>query len=317
MRQVFDAPLNGGKVMSTRAEIEERIQQLKKERNALILAHNYQLPEIQDIADFTGDSLELARLARETDAEVIVFCGVDFMAETAAILNPDKTVLLPAKDAGCPLADMATADALIEKKKEYPDAAVVCYVNSTAEVKAESDICCTSANAVKVVNSLEQDRVLFVPDQNLASWVARHTDKEIIPWQGFCITHHRLRAEDVKRAREAHPDAIVVVHPECPPEVVDLADEVASTTGILKYVKNSSAQKFIIGTEMGLLHRLMKENPGKTFFILSPGLVCPNMKKISSIQMVLDALETNTHHVVVEEPLRSRALAAVERMLAL
>jgi len=290
---------------------------LKKERNAIILAHNYQLPEIQDIADVTGDSLELARLASQNDADVIVFCGVDFMAETAAIVNPDKTVLLPAKDAGCPLAEMADAQSLVAKKKEYPDAAVVCYVNSSAEVKAESDICCTSANAVDVVNSLKEDRVLFVPDQNLASWVARHTEKEIIPWNGYCITHHRVRAEEVHRAKEAHPDAVVVVHPECPAEVVDLADEVASTTGILRYVKNSSAQKFIIGTEMGLLHRLMKENPGKVFFILSPGLVCPNMKKISSIQMVLDALESNAPQVRVDEEIRLKALAAVERMLAI
>ncbi|MCK9221990.1 MAG: quinolinate synthase NadA [Limnochordia bacterium] len=303
--------------MSSIVTIEERIVRLKKERNAIILAHNYQLPEIQDIADVTGDSLELARLASQNDADVIVFCGVDFMAETAAIVNPDKTVLLPAKDAGCPLAEMADAQSLVAKKKEYPDAAVVCYVNSSAEVKAESDICCTSANAVDVVNSLKEDRVLFVPDQNLASWVARHTEKEIIPWNGYCITHHRVRAEEVHRAKEAHPDAVVVVHPECPAEVVDLADEVASTTGILRYVKNSSAQKFIIGTEMGLLHRLMKENPGKVFFILSPGLVCPNMKKISSIQMVLDALESNAPQVRVDEEIRLKALAAVERMLAI
>ena len=296
-------------------ELMEQVRVLKIKRNAVILAHNYQIEEIQDIADYVGDSFGLSRVAAETSADVIVFCGVHFMAEGAAILAPEKTVLLPEILAGCPMADMVTAEALREKKKEYPHAAVVTYVNSSAAVKAESDICVTSANAVNVVNSLAAEEVLFVPDMNLGSYVADRTDKRVILWEGYCVTHHRLRAIDVAVARREHPDAVVVVHPECRPEVVKAADYAFSTGGILKFACESHHQKFIIGTEMGLIYRLQQENPGKEFYLLHQGLVCPNMK-YTNLAKVAAALASMQPVITVPEAVRASARQALERMLA-
>ncbi|VVB68743.1 Quinolinate synthase A [uncultured archaeon] len=293
----------------------EEILALKKERNAVILAHNYQIPEVQDIADLVGDSLELSRAAAHQDAEVIVFCGVDFMAETAAILSPQKKVVLPEKGAWCPMALMIAPDQLQELKANYPEAAVVCYVNSTAEVKAHSDICCTSANGVQVVNSLPQKQVIFVPDRNLAAYVARHTEKQIIPWNGYCYVHDYFTPEEVRAARARHPQAEVLVHPECRPEVIDLADYVYSTAGMGRHARASKAREFIIGTEVGMLYRLKKENPDKEFYPLSEKAVCQNMKK-TNLAKVLRALKTLEPQVTVPEDIASKARRAIERMLA-
>ena len=295
---------------ATRSEIIH----LKKHRKAIILAHNYQIDEVQEIADYTGDSFGLSKLAASTDAHVIVFCGVHFMAESASILSPNKIVLLPDKNAGCPLADTITAEALREKKKEFPKAAVVCYVNSSAEVKAESNICCTSSNAVNIVNSLEQKQVLFVPDRNLANYVAEKTDKEIIPWDGYCITHHRVKAGDIQKVRQNHPDGVIVVHPECQPDVVALADHVGSTSEILRFARESKSEKIIVGTEMGMLYRLKKENPHKQFYLLSQGLICPNMK-MTSLPKIKDALETMEPQIKVDGSVRQAAYKALNRML--
>lgn len=291
-----------------------RIDALKRERNAVILAHNYQLGEVQDIADFVGDSLELARLSQEVDAEVIVFCGVHFMAESASILSPEKTVLLPVLEAGCPMADMVTADALREKKKQHPGAPVVCYVNSSADVKAECDICCTSSNAVKVVSQLDADEILFVPDQNLGSYAQKMTGKNLVLWNGYCVTHHRVTGEDVKKALAVHADATVIVHPECRPEVVEMADYVDSTSGIMRLCKELDSREFLIGTEMGLLHRLKKDSPDKTFYLLSPGMVCPNMKmtRVSDIERAL--LEMR-NVIKVDEDIAVKAKQALDRMV--
>ncbi|MDO8873729.1 MAG: quinolinate synthase NadA [Methanoregula sp.] len=296
--------------------IRDKILALKEERNAIILVHNYQLPEVQDIADLCGDSLELSRAAATMDAEVIVFCGVDFMAETAAILSPNKTVLLPAPDACCPMAQMISAEELRFAKARNPDAAVVCYVNTTAEVKAESDICCTSSNAVKVVNSVKQDRVIFVPDRNLGRYAARFTKKEVLPWEGFCIVHDQITPAHVAAARQAHPGAVLIVHPECRPEVIDLADRVASTSGIIHKVCTSPEQDFIIGTEVGVLHRLGKECPMKRCYPLSQAAVCRNMKK-TDLAKVRDALQTLRPRITVPDEIADRARGAIERMLAL
>jgi quinolinate synthase len=292
----------------------EEILALKKERRAVILAHNYQIPAVQDVADLVGDSLELSRAAARLDEDVIVFCGVDFMAETAAILSPQKTVVLPEKGAWCPMAHMITPDQLRELKALYPDAAVVCYVNSTAEVKAESDICCTSANGVQVVNSLEQDHVIFVPDRNLAAYVARHTQKQIIPWNGYCYVHDHFTPEEVKAARALHPQAEVLVHPECRPEVIDQADFVYSTAGMGRHAHASAASEFIIGTEVGMIYRLKKENPKKEFYPLSNNAVCQNMKK-TNLEKVLRALQTLEPRVTVPEDIAARAKKSIERML--
>ncbi|WP_028306431.1 quinolinate synthase NadA [Desulfitibacter alkalitolerans] len=298
------------KVNDTAAEIKR----LKEQHNAIILAHNYQIDEVQEIADYVGDSFALSKLAASTHADVIVFCGVHFMAESASILSPDKIVLLPDKNAGCPLADTITPEALREKKKDYPEAAVVCYVNSSAEVKAESDICCTSSNAVRIVNSLEENQILFVPDKNLANYVARQTHKEIIPWDGCCITHHRVKVEDIEKVRQYHPDGVIVVHPECRPEVVALADHVGSTSEILRFSRESRAQKIIVGTEMGMLYRLKKESPHKEFYLLSQGLICPNMK-MTTLTKIKDALETLEPQIKVKEAVRLAAYGTLERML--
>ncbi|VVB90635.1 Quinolinate synthase A [uncultured archaeon] len=292
----------------------EKIKQLKKKRNAIILVHNYQRADVQDAADFVGDSFGLSQKAVASGADVIVFCGVDFMAESAAVLNPEKTVLMPEISAQCPMAAMITPEALKLEKQKHPDAAVVCYVNTSAAVKAESDICCTSANAVKVVNSLAEKEIIFVPDRNLALYVASHTEKKIIPWKGYCPTHHLILPGDVMLEKEEHPDAEVLVHPECRPDVVALADKVLSTAGMLKYAAQSDAREFIIGTEMGLLHRLVKENPGKKFFIATEYAVCPNMK-MNTLGSIIRALEKNELVIKVPENVRKKAKLALDRML--
>lgn len=295
-------------------ELTKRIAELKEERNAIILAHNYQPGEVQDIADFLGDSLGLSRKAAETDAEVIVFCGVRFMAETAAILCPEKLVLLPDPMAGCPLADMVTAEALRRKRAEHPDATVVCYVNSYADVKAESDVCCTSANAVQIVERIEGP-VLFVPDQYLGSYVASRTGRELILWPGFCHVHMSILPQEVERLREENPGAKVMVHPECRPEVQALADEVTSTGGMCRYARQADAETMIVGTEVGIIHRLRKENPDKTFIPASRRAVCPNMKRIT-LEKVLRSLEDLSPKVEVPERIRVRAKEAIDRMVS-
>ena len=295
--------------------LAEEIQRLKKERNAIILAHNYQVPEVQDVADIVGDSFSLSQHAAETDSDVIVFCGVHFMAESAKILSPDKTVLLPVRDAGCPMADMVTAPKLREMKARYPDAAVVCYVNSSAEVKAESDVCCTSSNALKVVESLENKQVIFVPDKNLGSFVASKVkNKEIILWKGFCITHKRVKVEEVQKIRQLHPNAKILMHPECEPEVQKLADFLGSTSAIIKYAGEIPEKDVIIGTEEGILHLLKRQNPDKNFYLLSTGLICTNMKK-TRLEDVHSALLNMQHEIHVDEDIRIKALKSLERML--
>ena len=260
-------------------DLKKKIKKLKEEKNAVIIVHNYQRDEIQDIADYTGDSLGLARAAVDTKADIIVFCGVQFMAESAAILNPDKKVLLPVKEAGCPLADMITVHKLRQKKKEYPDAAIVCYVNSSAEVKAESDISCTSSNAIEVVRSMENKQIIFVPDKNLGRYVqSKVPEKQIILWEGYCPTHLRLREEDIINTKKKYPDAELIVHPECSPEVLKRADHICSTGGMFTYAKESKSKEFIIGTESGMLYNLRKQNPDKKFYMPTARLLCANMK---------------------------------------
>ncbi|OPY56700.1 MAG: Quinolinate synthase A [Pelotomaculum sp. PtaU1.Bin035] len=296
-------------------ELSKEIGKLKKERNAVILSHLYQRPEVQDVADFVGDSLGLARQAAGTAAEVIVFCGVHFMAESAAILSPDKIVVLPDEHAGCPMADMVNEVELARKKREMPDATVVCYVNTSAEVKAESDIACTSANAVKVISSLPEDKpILFVPDKNLGSYIASKTGREMAVWDGFCNTHDRLTADDLMKAKAAHPSAMVMVHPECRPEVVGMADVVASTTGMIRFARENSAREFIVGTEMGILHPLHKQCPDKHFYMASEKLVCPNMKK-TTLEKVRRALADLEPRVDVSREIRERAVRCLDRML--
>jgi quinolinate synthase len=296
--------------------LQQQVAALKEKLNAIILVHNYQIPEIQQIADIRGDSLELSRVAAETDADVIVFCGVQFMAETAAILSPDKKVLLPVKEAGCPMADMITVDGVHKLRAEHPGAPVVCYVNSSAEVKAESDVCCTSANAIEVANSLNEDRAILVPDKHLARYVAKHTDKEIIAYQGFCPTHAMLTAEDIVKAKKEHPDAMFVAHPECRWDVLQLADHVTSTSGIFRYARESSATEFIIGTETGMLYMLHEQNPDKTFYPASDLMTCPNMK-MNTLEHVIEAMEDMKFLITVEENVRERARKCLDKMLAI
>ncbi len=296
--------------------LKQEIRLLAKERNALILAHNYQRDEIQEIADITGDSLGLSMEAARTDKDVIVFCGVHFMAESAAILAPDKTVLLPRLDAGCPMADMITAEGLREMKQSFPGASVVTYVNSTAATKAETDICCTSANAVRVVKSLAAEEIIFAPDRNLGSYVSSFIpDKTFHLWQGFCPTHENLEAEEVLQIKTQHPGAPFIAHPECSPDVLELADHICSTSGMYEYVRTNPARKFIIGTEMGILYRMRKENPDKGFILASSKLICPNMKLIS-LEDLRDSLQTLSPVVTVPEDIRRRAKVALDRMLA-
>lgn len=296
------------------AKIVEKILSLKRERNAVILAHNYQLDEVQDIADFVGDSLELSQNAARTDADVIVFCGVHFMAETASILCPDKIVLLPDMDAGCPMANMITAEELKERKGELPGATVVCYINSTAEVKAESDVSCTSANAVKVIENVDSEEILFVPDQYLGHYVSTKIDKKMFFWPGYCPTHMKIVPKHIKELRQEYPQAKVVVHPECRAEVIALADQVLSTGGMCRYARREDVSQMIVGTEVGIIHRLRKENPGKRFVPASEHAVCPNMKLIN-LEKVLWSLEEISPEVKVPEEISLRAKAAVDRML--
>jgi quinolinate synthase len=296
--------------------MKKKIKSLLKKRKAIMLAHNYQPPEIQDLADLCGDSLELSIRAAQTDAEVIVFCGVHFMAETASILSPDKTVLLPRKDAGCPMADMITAEALKAKLDELPSMPVVTYVNSTAAVKALSTICCTSANATDVVNSLEAVEVLMTPDRNLAMYTATQTKKKIHTWDGYCPIHDRLKPDDIKKTMEAHPDSVVIAHPECIPEVLMLADKVLSTSGMIRYAQESKSRAFIVGTEVGLLYPLKKANPGKDFYPASSAMECPDMKK-TSLDDIAGSLEFMAGEVKVPEDIQRPALKAVKRMVDL
>jgi quinolinate synthase len=292
------------------------INKMKKEQNAVIVAHSYQVDDVQEIADVTGDSFALSQYCASNNADTIVFCGVHFMAESAKILSPEKTVLLPEINAGCPMADMVTADALKEAKRKYPDAAVVCYINSSAEVKAECDICCTSSNALNIIRSIEKKDIIFVPDKNLGSYVAKMVpEKNIIFWEGYCITHHKIKTDAVVESKKLHPDAILLVHPECQPEIQELADFVGSTKQIIDYARNSDRDKFIIGTEMGVLYQLKKENPNKTFYMMSTGLICPNMKK-TSLQSVHDALAKRQYEITLSRDIIERASYSLSRMLA-
>lgn len=296
-------------------ELIEKITILKKEKNAVIVAHNYQIDDVQEISDMVGDSFALSKYCASAPFGVVVFCGVHFMAESAKILSPEKTVLLPEIDAGCPMADMVTAEALKEEKKRYPDAAVVCYINSTADVKAESDICCTSSNAVKVIKAVRQDEIIFVPDQNLGHFIAQKVpEKRIILWKGFCTTHHRIKPEEAAAIKKLHPDALLLAHPECRPEVLSFADFVGSTKQIIDFASSSKAGKFIIGTEMGVMYKLKKDNPEKIFYLLSPGLVCPNMKK-TSLKSIYDSLNEMKYSIELDEEIRKKARKSLDRML--
>ncbi|MDR2162354.1 MAG: quinolinate synthase NadA [Clostridiales Family XIII bacterium] len=294
--------------------IQDRIAELKKRKNAVILAHFYQMPEIQDIADFVGDSLELSRRARDVDADVIVFCGVWFMAGSAKLLSPSKIVMIANGEAGCPMADMATAGDVARLREMHPKAAVVTYVNSSVEVKAVSDICCTSSNAVRIVESLPNAEIIFVPDRNLGSYVARFTDKKIITFNGYCPTHHRVFIEHVDAARRAQPNAELLVHPECVREVVDAADFVGSTAQIIAYAGASSGKEFIIGTEEGVLHPLKRQNPDKRFYMLSDRLICPNMKK-TSLEDVVACLEEGVGAIEIDPGTADAAATSLFRML--
>ena len=297
-------------------DIRSEIRRLLQERKAVLLAHNYMRDEVQEIADITGDSLQLSMEAAKTDAEVIVFCGVHFMAESAAILSPDKTVLLPRPDAGCPMADMVDVTGLRALKAKHPGVPVVTYVNSTAAVKAESDICCTSANAVSVVRSLDAQQLIFAPDRNLGRWIARFvSDKQFIYWDGYCPTHERMTTEAVLQQKAEHPDALFICHPECAPAISDLADHVCSTSGMYSYCAQSPATKFIVGTEAGILFKLRQDNPDKQFILASPALICPNMK-LTALEDILLALQTMQPVVRVDQETRLRAKAALDRMLA-
>ena len=294
--------------------IVEEITKLRKEKNAIVLVHNYQRPEIQNIADSLGDSLGLAREAAKTDARIIVFCGVRFMAETAKILSPKKMVLLPRKEAGCPMADMITAEDLRKLKEKHTDAKVVSYVNTNADVKAESDICCTSANAIEVVRNVKAERIIFTPDKNLAAYCERFVDKEIIPWNGYCYVHEKIRKEEVRLAKEKFPDALLLVHPECNPSVIDLADEVLSTSGMLDFAKKSDKKRFLIGTEEGLIYRLKKENPGKKFYTAGTAKMCRNMK-LTTLYDVYLSLKEERYPIELAREIIKSAQKALEAML--
>ncbi len=291
------------------------IETLKKEKNALILAHHYQCESVKAVADFVGDSLEMARIAARSDSEVLVICGVYFMGETAKILSPDKVVLMPRLDAGCPMADMVTAEALIEEKAKHPKAQVVCYVNSPAEVKAESTICCTSSNAEKIVRSLDADEIVFVPDQNLAHYVQTQVpEKRILPWRGFCPTHHRMTSEEVARTQSDYPDAYVMAHPECRREVLEMADFIGSTSQIIKRCSEIDAETVVIGTEAGVIEPIRAQNPDKTIVLLDDAMVCPNMKK-TDLASVYHVLKTGENAIEIDSEVSARAYGAISRML--
>lgn len=297
-------------------DLHSEIRKLAKEKNAVILAHNYVLPEVQDVADYTGDSLELARIAAKNSAEIIVFAGVHFMAESASMLSPTKKVLLPALNAGCPMADMAEAADVVEMKKKYPNAKVVTYINSTAAVKAVSDVCCTSSNARRIVERIDGDQILFLPDKNLASYVQRFTTKEIIPWNGFCPIHAQFSAVKLAEIKAMYPGAKVMVHPECPPDVVDLADEVLSTGEMVKFVETFTEKQLIVATELGMIHRLKKANPNIEYIAASPDFICPNMKK-NNLETIYTVLRDESNIITVPPEIAEKAVAALELMLKL
>ncbi|MCX7994692.1 MAG: quinolinate synthase NadA [candidate division WOR-3 bacterium] len=298
-------------------ELIEKIEELKKKRDAVILVHNYQLPEVQDIGDYVGDSLELARFSKNTQSKVIVFCGVHFMAETAKIFNPDKKVLMPDIHAGCPMANMIDPIRLIKEKEKHPEAGVITYINSTAEVKALSDICCTSANGVKVAKKMEKDEIIFVPDKYLGSYVARRVpEKKFYLYNGYCPTHMLFSREEILRLKGEFPDALVLAHPECRIEVQEIADEICSTSQMLTFARNNPAKRFIICTEIGLIHRLKKENPEKEFIPGNPNAICPNMK-LNTLEKILWSLEDMKYEINVDEEVRIKALKAIERMMAI
>lgn len=299
--------------------LTDEISKLKREKKAVILAHNYQRPEIQDIADYVGDSIELSKRAKEEkNAEIILFSAVDFMAESAAILNPDKKVLLPSQGARCPMAQMLRAGEVRRWKKKYPKVPVLLYVNTLAEVKAECDVCCTSANAIKVVNALDSDTLLFGPDHNLALYVQKKTNKKIIsmPEKGFCPTHVLFQKGDIQLLKEEHPDAVVIVHPECTPDVQEVANYIGSTSQMCRYAKELPAKEFIIGTESGILHRLKKENPSKEFILAYDGAICPNMK-LNTLERIYLALKEEKYQVNVPKPIAKKARKALERMFTI
>jgi quinolinate synthase len=292
----------------------EKIKELKNKKNAVILVHNYQRAEVQEIADYLGDSLDLSRKANTTDAGIIVFCGVRFMAETAKILSPDKKVLMPREEAGCPMANMVTPDDVLHMRKEYPNAKVVSYVNTTADVKAVSDVCCTSANAVKIVENVESDEIIFVPDRNLGSYVQRFVDKNIILWDGFCYVHDRISKEEVLQAKKKFPEALLLVHPECRGEVIDIADEVLSTSGMLKFAKKSNAKSFLIGTEEGILYGLKKQNPEKNFYSAGTPKICSNMK-LTRLEDVYNSLNEEKYEINLPENIIRASKKSLEAML--
>jgi quinolinate synthase len=300
---------------TTRASLRERVLEAKRAKDALILVHNYQTAEVQEVGDFIGDSLELARRATEARKDLIVFCGVRFMAETAKILNPGAKVLIPRRDAGCPMADMITPHDIVALRQAYPDAVVCSYVNTSAEVKAETDICCTSANAVEIIGGLNAKRVIFTPDKNLAAFVGRKVNTEIIPFDGYCYVHTRFSAEDIRLARLAHPSAVVIVHPECSPEVIDLADQVLSTSGMLRFAGQSPAEEFIVATEAGLIERMGREIPGKRFYSAGRARYCFNMKK-TRLEDVLKSLVDEVYEIKLEPEIMERARKSLERMIA-
>ncbi len=303
--------------MKANLDIINRIIKLKKEKDAVILAHNYQIGEVQDIADFVGDSLQLSVRASKTKHKIIVFCGVHFMAETAKILSPDRKVLIPDKNSGCPMADMITPPQLEKLKNENPKAVVVCYVNTTADVKALSDICCTSSNSVKVVKSIPSNKkIIFIPDKYLGDYVQKQSGRKFILWNGYCPTHIMINVKDIIQLKKDNLDAIVIVHPECTPDVIEIADKVASTGGMIKYVAESSKKKFIIGTEIGIIHRLKKENPKKTFFPATGKAICPNMKLIN-LEKILWSLEEERYQINIPEEIIRKARSAIDRMVAI
>ena len=292
----------------------EKINELKNKKNAVILVHNYQRGEIQDIGDYIGDSLGLSQQANKTDASIIVFCGVRFMAETAKILSPEKKVLMPRKEAGCPMANMVTPEDVLSMRKKHPNAKVVSYVNTNADVKAVTDVCCTSANAVKVVKNIDADEIIFVPDKNLGAYVKRFTDKKMILWDGFCYVHDSISKEDVLSAKNKYPEALLLVHPECRPEVIDIADEVLSTSGMLKFAKESKAKKFLIGTEEGIIYRLKKKNPGKEFYSAGTQKICSNMK-LTHLEDVYNSLNEEKYEINLPENIINASKKSLEAML--
>ncbi|BDU51171.1 quinolinate synthase A [Haliovirga abyssi] len=299
----------------TKEEMINRINKLKKEKNAVILAHNYQTGDIQDIADFTGDSLELAKKVVDVKADIIVFCGVQFMAEMAHMLNPEKKVLLPRKDAGCPMADTITGEDVRKLREQYPDYTFIAYVNTNADVKEQIDICCTSANALVIAKNVDNDKIVFMPDRNLGNYIKENVpEKDIVLWDGECNVHNRITLEEVKKAKELHPNAVLIAHPECKPEVVKFADEVLSTGGMVKFVKETKAEEILVGTEEGMIHRLQKEAPNKKFYSVSRNFVCANMKK-THLEDILESLEEEKYEITLPEEARKKGKKTLDEML--